>query len=507
MSQSAISRKSSLSYNNSRLIVRPSVPSVQPRPITYAKATTSCPKILISGAPASGKGTQCELLVTHYGVVHVSTGDMLRAAVKQGTDLGKQAKSYMDAGELVPDSLVISLLEERLKETDVQEKGWLLDGFPRTAVQACALDDAGILPDAVLVLDVPDDVLIERVVGRRLDPETGKIYHVKFNPPPADIEARLTRRSDDTEDKAKTRLQNYYTHAQSILEHYDSKITRVDGNRSKQDVFQSLISIIDAPEVSTNDNDDNNSSPPSEPVVQGPAPPPPKSQSTPQPQSYQFASQPPSPSPSETSQHDPRSNIPGSAKGLSVSEFVQRAEQAYETGVLKTGDVNWSGQAGIDDPSSIGTSNYSDLSRRFDLAFGDALMILSFAYIGRASHGDPKIDIELLRTAVPFLAAWFLTTPLLGAYTRAATANVGTALQSFARAWAVSIPMGIALRGVLTQHIPPTTFTVITLVTNFILIGTWRAAYVKVRGDEPKEGVRGGLFDGFRMITTLLRRW
>lgn len=507
VSRSPISRESSLSYSNSRLVVRPSRPYVQPRPIICADATTSCPKILISGAPASGKGTQCELLVTHYGVVHVSTGDMLRAAVKQGTDLGKQAKSYMDAGELVPDSLVISLLEERLKESDVQEKGWLLDGFPRTAVQACALDDAGILPDAVLVLDVPDDVLIERVVGRRLDPETGKIYHVKFNPPPADIEARLTRRSDDTEEKAKTRLQNYYTHAQSILEHYDSKITRVDGNRSKQDVFQSLISIIDAPEVSTNDDDDNNSSPPSEAVVQGP-PPPPEPQSTPQPQSYQFASQPPPPpSPSATPQHSPQSTIPGSAKGLSVSEFVQRAEQAYETGVLQTGDVNWSGQASMDDPSSMDTSNYSDLSRRFDLVFGDALMILSFAYIGRASHGDPKFDIELLRTATPFLAAWFLTTPLLGAYTRAATADVGSALKSFARAWAVSIPMGIALRGVLTQHIPPTTFTVITLVTNFILIGTWRTVYVKVRGDEPKEGVRGGVFDGFRMITTLLRRW
>ena len=424
---------------------------------------------------------------------------MLRAAVKQGTELGKQAKSFMDAGDLVPDSLVISLLQERLDQTDVKDRGWLLDGFPRTAVQADALDDAGVLPDSVLVLDVPDDVLIERVVGRRLDPETGKIYHVTFNPPKdAAVEARLTRRSDDTEEKAKTRLGNYYKHAQSILEHYESKISRVDGNRSKQDVFQSLISAIDASTTNDDDND-GSSSPPSlstvqaSASVQGPTPPP---KPDPQPEVKRYVAPPVE-----------KSDNPDSARGLSVSEFVQRAEQAYETGVIKTSEVRWSGQAGMDDGTTSGTSNYSDLSRRLDLVFGDAAMILTFAYIGRASHGDSSFDWQLLRTAAPFLAAWFLTTPLLGAYTRAATANLTMSFQSFARAWAVSIPMGIALRGVITQHVPAMTFTVITLVTNFILIGAWRTAYVKFRGDEPDGGVRGGVFDGLRMITTLLRRW
>lgn len=388
-------------------------------PYACVQTPPQVPKILISGPPASGKGTQCEMLVKHYDVIHVSTGDMLRAAVKSETPLGVKAKSYMDSGQLVPDDLVISLLKDRLFQDDISEKGWLLDGFPRTAVQAEALDNANILPDAVLVLEVPDEVLIDRVVGRRLDPETGKIYHVKYNPPrDQNVEARLKRRSDDTEEKAKTRLTSYYKHAQSILDHYGDKVRRIDGDRSKQQVFQNLVRIIDKSDVDLESDDDQESLPPD-------------SSSSFKSSSTQFSDTP----------------VPSSSRTLSVSEFVRRAEDAYERGVLEAQDVNWSGQAGLDYEALGGSSSYADVSQRIGLAIGDAFMIFIFAYIGRSFHGFKAIDFGLLKTAAPFLASWFLTSPLLGCYTRAATANLSKALQSFARSWAIAIPMGIALRG------------------------------------------------------------
>ena len=132
-------------------------------------------RVVITGAPASGKGTQCERIIERYGLVHLSTGDMLRAAVKAGTAVGMQAKEKMQNGELVPDGLVIAIVLERLQEADCVERGWLLDGFPRTASQADALRAAGQIPSHVCSLEVPDAVLVERVSSRRLDPETGKI--------------------------------------------------------------------------------------------------------------------------------------------------------------------------------------------------------------------------------------------------------------------------------------------------------------------------------------------
>ena len=139
-------------------------------------------RVMIAGAPASGKGTQCELIVEKYGLVHISAGDLLRAAVKEGTPAGLEAKEYMDRGDLVPDSCVVSMVVDALDTPDAKEKGWLLDGYPRSASQADAIAKEGIEPDTFLLLDVPDEMLIERVVGRRLDPETGKIYHLKFSP-------------------------------------------------------------------------------------------------------------------------------------------------------------------------------------------------------------------------------------------------------------------------------------------------------------------------------------
>ena len=148
-------------------------------------------KIVIAGAPASGKGTQCELIVDKYGLEHISAGDLLRAAVAAGTDLGVRAKEFMDRGDLVPDEVVVGMVVEALDTDKAKSAGWLLDGYPRSASQADAITKEGIIPDAVILLDVPDDILVERVVGRRMDPETGKIYHLKFNPPPADVAARV----------------------------------------------------------------------------------------------------------------------------------------------------------------------------------------------------------------------------------------------------------------------------------------------------------------------------
>merc|ERR1719276_808721 len=130
------------------------------------------PKLIIAGAPASGKGTQCEIIKEKYGVVHLSTGDMLRAAVAAETDVGQRAKDFMDAGKLVPDEVIIGVVKDRLDESDCAECGWLLDGFPRTPAQAEALADAGVTADCFIFLNVPDEALIERVVGRRTDPET-----------------------------------------------------------------------------------------------------------------------------------------------------------------------------------------------------------------------------------------------------------------------------------------------------------------------------------------------
>ena len=152
--------------------------------------------VVICGAPASGKGTQCEMIKSEFGLVHLSTGDILRAAVQEGTPLGVTAKGYMDSGQLVPDELIIDVICARLKQDDCQTQGWLLDGFPRTKAQADALTKAGMVPDCFLMLDVPEEVLVERVTGRRTDPVTGKIYHMTFKPPETpEIAARVVQRS------------------------------------------------------------------------------------------------------------------------------------------------------------------------------------------------------------------------------------------------------------------------------------------------------------------------
>eukprot|EP00607_Mallomonas_marina_P002379 CAMPEP_0182425590 /NCGR_PEP_ID=MMETSP1167-20130531/12051_1 /TAXON_ID=2988 /ORGANISM="Mallomonas Sp, Strain CCMP3275" /LENGTH=282 /DNA_ID=CAMNT_0024606449 /DNA_START=122 /DNA_END=970 /DNA_ORIENTATION=- len=203
------------------------------------------PKIIIAGPPASGKGTQCEAIKNEFGVVHLSTGDILRAAVKANTDLGRVAQSHMDAGQLVPDELVIDVIKERLNQEDCRLRGWLLDGFPRTERQASALIDAGLLPDVFILLDVADNLLVDRVTGRRIDPISGKIYHKIYNPPLDRVVAeRLVQRSDDTEAKIKVRIQEYKSHIDSVISFFGNKILTIDGSKTASEVTHQVLYAI-----------------------------------------------------------------------------------------------------------------------------------------------------------------------------------------------------------------------------------------------------------------------
>ncbi|XP_010911823.2 adenylate kinase, chloroplastic isoform X1 [Elaeis guineensis] len=207
-------------------------------------------KIMISGAPASGKGTQCELIEKKYGLVHIAAGDLLRAEIAAGTENGKRAKEYMEKGMLVPDEIVVMMVKERLLQPDAQENGWLLDGYPRSLSQATALEDLGIRPDLFILLDVSEEVLIERVVGRRLDPVTGKIYHLKYSPPEnEEIAGRLTQRFDDTEEKVKLRLKTHHQNVEAVLSIYKDVIFKVNGDAPIEDVFaeidKALSSILE----------------------------------------------------------------------------------------------------------------------------------------------------------------------------------------------------------------------------------------------------------------------
>lgn len=208
---------------------------------------TMSPKIIIAGAPASGKGTQCEFIKEKYGVVHLSTGDMLRAAAEAGTDIGKKAQEFMNAGKLVTDEIIIGVVKERLAMDDCAKQGWLLDGFPRTRAQAEALAEAGIVADSFIFLDVPDEILVERVVGRRTDPETGKIYHMTFSPPEdEEVAARLTQRGDDTAEKVKVRLEAFHENVSSIIDCYVEILVKVNGNGDKNIIFSLIEKFIDA---------------------------------------------------------------------------------------------------------------------------------------------------------------------------------------------------------------------------------------------------------------------
>ena len=213
------------------------------------RCCSSCVKplhrVIIFGAPASGKGTQCAMIVARYGCVHISTGDALRAAVAAGTSVGQRAKSFMDAGQLVPDEVIIGIVKERLAQKDCRQRGWLLDGFPRTGAQARALAESGLEVERVLELDVPPEVLEARVVGRRTDPVTGEIYHTSSLPASEEVRARLVVRSDDTAEKCKVRITEFQKHVAAVKEQYASVTTRIDGTQPKAKVFEAIKAVID----------------------------------------------------------------------------------------------------------------------------------------------------------------------------------------------------------------------------------------------------------------------
>ena len=218
------------------------------------ESTSSNPvRLLVFGRQGAGKGTQATRLAEHYGIVHISTGDMLRAAVKEGTELGKQAKAVMDAGQLVSDEIMLGIIEERLAQPDAAA-GWLLDGFPRTEEQAKGLmqlvGEDGI--DLAINLDVPEYVVVERISSRRVCSNCGRIYSVDSPPSTPGVcdtcGGEVVQRDDDTEDAVLKRLAIYNEQTEPLLEWFDDRglLVTVDGVGDPDDITAELVRVIDA---------------------------------------------------------------------------------------------------------------------------------------------------------------------------------------------------------------------------------------------------------------------
>jgi len=199
---------------------------------------------VLFGPPGAGKGTQAEIIVEMTGKPQISTGDMLRSAVSQGTELGLEAREYMEAGKLVPDQVIIGLIKDRLSESDASN-GVLFDGFPRTIPQAEALSEITEV-SAVISIAVPDEDIVNRIVGRRMDPETGEIYHVSFKPPPPELSNRLVQRKDDNEETVRMRLAAYHNQTKPLGDWYGDMgiLSTVDGTGTIQEVSQSVANAV-----------------------------------------------------------------------------------------------------------------------------------------------------------------------------------------------------------------------------------------------------------------------
>ncbi|KHF39006.1 adenylate kinase [Halalkalibacter okhensis] len=210
--------------------------------------------LILMGLPGAGKGTQAERIVEEYGIPHISTGDMFRAAIKGETELGLKAKSFMDAGELVPDEVTIGIVRDRLAQDDCQ-KGFLLDGFPRTVAQAEALEELlsslGRKLDYVLNVDVPEQLLMDRLTGRRVSPTSGRTYHVIFNPPKVegicDVDGKeLVQRDDDKPETVKKRLEVNQKQAKPLVDFYTEKgyLRDINGDQDIDKVFEDIDQLL-----------------------------------------------------------------------------------------------------------------------------------------------------------------------------------------------------------------------------------------------------------------------
>ncbi len=217
-------------------------------------------RLILLGGPGAGKGTQANNIKDKFQIPQISTGDMLRAAVKAGTEMGKEAKKFMDAGQLVTDEVIIGLVKERITEADC-EKGFLFDGFPRTIPQADAMKAAGVQIDAVVDIDVPDDEIIKRMAGRRAHLASGRTYHVVFNPPKEEGKDDVTgeplvQRDDDKEETVKKRLEVYHDQTEPLIGYYKSweesaaagapKYIKIEGVGKVDEIRDSIYSALDA---------------------------------------------------------------------------------------------------------------------------------------------------------------------------------------------------------------------------------------------------------------------